>query len=68
MPDFGSCLIKGGKKENMPQMLGRSATISCFSQSRHLWLSYVVRLVEGTITSVCECFEILYTSHHMDKR
>ena len=43
-------------------------TISCFSQSRHLWLSYVVRLVEGTITNVCEWFEILYTSYHMDKR
>ena len=54
--------------ENMSQMFGRSATISWFSQSRHLWLSYVVRLVEGTITSVCECLEILYTSHYMDKR
>ena len=31
-------------------------------------LAILVRLVEGKMTGVFECLEMLYTSHHMYKR
>ena len=56
------------KVENMKISPKWSATISWFSKSRLHWLSHVVRLVEGKMTGVLECFEMLYTSQHMDMR